>query len=154
LALTCILTIREQNHPVPGTLYLDIRPGVRELRRDHFRISLPMQQFRFIRTLMANAGADVDQWKLFYNIWGEGTNGVVRDEDGGPLNAQQCIHNLALKLRNKLAFMGITVKSVRKGYGYRIMGLEAIENEKMAEVVEAADVQARVGAAVRVAGAH
>ena len=113
-----ILTIREQDHPVPGALYLDCRPGKQELRRDSLAVFLPFRQYKLVQCLMADNGVDVDQWKIFYHVWGEGS-------DGGPLAAQECVHQLCANVRKKIAFMGLTVKSVRKGYGYRIMEIEA-----------------------------
>lgn len=123
-------TIKEQDPKtkIPGALYLDVRPGKRELRRDDFVISLPLRQFKLVQCLMANSPTPMTQWQIFYHVWGEGTAGTVDfGADGGPLAAHQCVQQLVAKVKKKLALMEVTVKSERKGYGYNIM--EIINDE-------------------------
>ena len=128
--MRCIFTVREQNRPAPGDLYLDIRPGHRELRYATrgtlHSVKLPLRQFKFMQALMANYPKPMTHWDLFYHIWGEGFGDRQHaGEDGGPLTPSSCITQYAAKLRAKLAPMGLAVTSPRKGYGYEINEIKA-----------------------------
>ncbi len=127
--LKIIFTIKEQNRPEPGTLYLDIRAGHREVRRDRRRFKLPLRQFKMLQALCANYPAPMTHWDLFYHVWGEGTQDRLHftDEDGGPLTPNSCIQQHAARLRRNLAFMGLSVTSPRKGYGYEIKEIKCDE---------------------------
>jgi DNA-binding winged helix-turn-helix (wHTH) protein len=118
--LTCILTVSNQRHIRQDVLYLDVRPAVQQLRRNLHVLPLPPKQFRLMQALMTNYPTPMTHWELFYWVWGEGTQGCVAAEDGGPLAANSCIEQLVRKLRLKLAAIGLTVHSPRKGYGYEI----------------------------------
>lgn len=121
-----VFTVKKQDRPEPGVLYLDVRPGVRELRRNMGGytkvIQLPLRQFKFMQALMANHPKPMTHWELFYHVWGEGSQDRLQwaDEDGGPLTPSSCITQYATKLRAKLAPMGLAITSPRKGYGYQI----------------------------------
>jgi DNA-binding winged helix-turn-helix (wHTH) protein len=122
-----VFTIKEQNHPQPDTLYLDIRPGRRELRYKKAFLKLPLRQYKFMQALMANHPKPMTHWDLFYHIWGEGSEGRMNftDENGGPLTPSSCITQYATKLRAKLQPLGLTINAPRKGYGYEINQIKA-----------------------------
>lgn len=140
MPLTIIFTLREQNHPRPGVLYVDVRPGVREIRRDRRRFKLPLRQYKMLQALGANHPKPMTHWELFYHIWGEGSEGRMNftDEDGGPLTPNSCIEQHAARLRRNLAFMGVSVNAPRKGYGYQIINVEKQDEETSSQEAQAA----------------
>lgn len=122
--MKCIFTIREQDLPAADALYIDIRPGHREIRQGGLRLKLPLRQYKFMQCLMGNFPKPMTHWEMFYHVWGEGSQNSV-DEDGGPLVASSCIEQLAAKLRKKLIPFGLSIEAPRKGYGYVITELIA-----------------------------
>lgn len=132
--LRVILTIRDQlpKSRIADALYMDARPAKRELRRGIFVERLPYRQWRVAQVLAYNHPTPMTHWEIFYHVWGEGSEQQIDKVTGGPLAMSASVVTMIAEVRKKLQRLGITIVSLRKGFGYQLMEIEDEQQQRVA----------------------
>ena len=130
----------------PGDIFLDIMhgevrrgdvvlafkaPGVSKRYRKYTTLrgqpDALSQLFVVVKMLLLNYAAPqgIGLWDIFYGVYGE-------DSSGGPLCDKMSIYMKIYNLKDRLALIGLGIKSVRK-HEYRIVELNKLNEREISE---------------------